>query len=59
LAQGLVSPGENVVLLVTGHGLKDIASASKGIRIPPPISADVEALNRAVRDGATDGPERR
>lgn len=59
LAQGLVSPGENVVLLVTGHGLKDIASASKGIRMPPPIPADVEALNQAVRDGATDGPEQR
>lgn len=44
LEQGLVSPKDEVVLLVTGHGLKDIASASKGVHVPSAIRPDVEAL---------------
>lgn len=44
LEQGLVSPQEEVVLLVTGHGLKDVTSASKGVRIPEPLRPDAEAL---------------
>ncbi len=44
LQQGLVTPKDDVVLLVTGHGLKDIASASKGVKIPSAIRPDAEAL---------------
>jgi threonine synthase len=35
---------EQVVLLITGHGLKDVEAAMKGIRIPPSIEPTVEAL---------------
>jgi threonine synthase len=37
-------PKEQIVLLITGHGLKDVEAASKSIRIPASIDPTVEAL---------------
>ena len=52
LEKGLLKTGETVVIINTGHGLKDIASAQKGValspapvhRIPPTLEAVVNCL---------------
>ena len=43
--QGLVDPGWSVVVLITGNGLKDIASAMKAVSEPSIISPDASALD--------------
>jgi threonine synthase len=43
-----VDPEEQVVVLVTGNGLKDVASAGRATREPPRIEPTVEALERAL-----------
>jgi threonine synthase len=48
LERGLVSPDERVVLLVTGHGLKDIAAAARGIEIAEAIPPRPEALRERL-----------
>ena len=40
----LLDRKEQIVLLITGHGLKDVEAAMKSIRIPPSIDPEVEAL---------------
>ncbi len=44
LSQGLVERGEQVVLLVTGTGLKDIPSATAGVQVPSPIPPSIESV---------------
>jgi threonine synthase len=39
-----LDPKEQIVLLITGHGLKDVEAASKSIRIPASIDPTIEAL---------------
>lgn len=46
LDEGLVSREERVVLLVTGTGLKDVASAQRRVAIPPAMPPDLAALER-------------
>ena len=41
-----ISPGEQIVLLVTGHGLKDIEAPLARVRIPEAIPPDLDALSR-------------
>jgi len=41
---GLLHRKEQAVLLITGHGLKDVEAAMKNIRIPASIEPTVEAL---------------
>jgi threonine synthase len=41
----LLDPREQIVLLITGHGLKDVDAAMKSIRIPPSIEPTLEALD--------------
>jgi len=41
----IVRGGENVVVLITGSGLKDIPAAQKKVSIPAPIKATEEGLN--------------
>jgi threonine synthase len=41
----LLSPREQIVLLITGHGLKDVDAAMGTIRIPASIEPRLEALN--------------
>jgi threonine synthase len=40
----LLEPREQIVLLLTGHGLKDVEAAMRKIRIPASIEPTVEAL---------------
>ena len=40
----LLHPKEQVVLLITGHGLKDVEAAMRNIRMPASIEPTVEAL---------------
>jgi threonine synthase len=44
LAEGLVSRGETVVLLVTGTGLKDVPAAARRVRVPKPVTPTLEAV---------------
>lgn len=37
---------EQMVLLITGHGLKDVEAAMRGVRIPTAIEATTEAIER-------------
>jgi threonine synthase len=39
-----LGPAEQIVLLLTGHGLKDVEAAMRNIRIPDSIEPTVEAL---------------
>jgi len=43
-ALDLISPGRRVVLLITGHGLKDIEAPLSRVRIPEAIPPDPDAL---------------
>jgi threonine synthase len=40
----LLDPKEQIVLLITGHGLKDVEAAMKSIRIPASIEPTIDAL---------------
>jgi threonine synthase len=59
--RGLVGPGERVVVLNTGSGLKDVASAMKAaegagieaIRIPPSLEAVERVMGERSPEGAT------
>ena len=49
---GLAGPREQVVVLVTGHGLKDVDAALRGVRIPAaiePTSAGLESAAGRIR----------
>jgi len=41
---GLLGRREQIVLLITGHGLKDVEPVMKTIRIPPSIEPTLDAL---------------
>jgi len=43
-ARGLVDPGERVVLLITGNGLKDIESARGAVTMPRPVPPEIAAV---------------
>jgi threonine synthase len=59
--RGLVGPGDRVVVLNTGSGLKDVASAMKAaegagieaIRIPPSLEAVERVMGERPPEGAT------
>jgi len=40
----LLDRKEQIVLLITGHGLKDVEAAMKNIRMPPSIEPTLDAL---------------
>lgn len=44
LAGGLVDRDERIVLVVTGHGLKDPAAVGRALRLPEPIDAQLDAV---------------
>ncbi len=48
VAEGMVEPDERVVVLLTGSGLKDIASAMKTVPQPPIIEPTLEAVKAAM-----------
>ena len=43
-AMGAIGPKAQVVLLITGHGLKDLDAALKSIRLPASVPATLEAV---------------
>ena len=48
VAGGLVDPGERIVILATGNGLKDIASARKAVGEPFVVDKDLADVRRVV-----------
>ncbi|MBX3081631.1 MAG: threonine synthase [Anaerolineae bacterium] len=46
--QGLVSPDDRVVLLLTGSGLKDVNSAMKSVGAGYPVAAEIADVRRVV-----------
>jgi threonine synthase len=48
LQEGALEAGSRVVCTLTGHGLKDPATASKLASLPEPVPATLEAVTRAV-----------
>ena len=47
--QSLVHPDERIVVLSTGNGLKDIASARKSVGEPMVVDKDLAAVKRALK----------
>ena len=48
LEEGLVERDERVVLMVTGNGLKDVATASRALTSPEPVEPTLEAIEERV-----------
>src|SRR5512136_1160130 len=48
VADGLVSPDERIVVLVTGNGLKDVASARKSVGEPFTVNKDLADVKRVA-----------
>lgn len=48
LREGRLEEGATLVLTLTGHGLKDPATAEKVAELPPPVPAALEAVARAA-----------
>lgn len=48
LREGRLEEGSTVVLTLTGHGLKDPATAERVAELPPPVPPDLEAVARAA-----------
>ncbi len=47
--QGRIDPDERVVVLATGSGLKDVATAIKAVAQPPVVSPDLADVRRVMR----------
>ncbi len=50
LADKHVDPDASIVLLVTGHGLKDVDAAMRGVVVPAPVPPDLESARKFLRD---------
>ena len=48
VADGLVNPDERIVVLVTGNGLKDVASARKSVGEPFVVNKDLNDVKQVV-----------
>ena len=48
LREDRLDPGSTVVLTLTGHGLKDPATAEKVAELLPPVPANLEAVAEAA-----------
>jgi threonine synthase len=48
VADGLVSPDERIVVLVTGNGLKDVASARKSVGEPFVVDKNLNDVKRVA-----------
>lgn len=49
VADGLVDPDERIVVLSTGNGLKDIASARRSVGEPMVVDKDLASVKRALK----------
>ena len=43
-----ISSNEQVVLLITGHGLKDVDAARQNLSVPAPVDPDIEAVRSFI-----------
>jgi threonine synthase len=50
LGERLLHGRESTVLLVTGHGLKDVDAALKGVTMPAPVHPDLESARKFLQD---------
>lgn len=48
VAQDLIKPLEQVVLLVTGHGLKDVDAAMRNLQVPAAVEPKLSAIDAAL-----------
>jgi len=48
LAEGVIRPGESVLVVITGNGLKDIESARRAGGDPIDVAPDIGSLERAL-----------
>ena len=48
VADGLVDPDERIVVLVTGNGLKDVASARESVGEPFVVNKDLNDVKRVA-----------
>lgn len=48
--RGEVSSGERVVVVSTGHGLKDIDAALQAVEAPKPLDCSIDAVRERIRD---------
>ncbi|HSL17210.1 MAG TPA: threonine synthase [Methylomirabilota bacterium] len=55
LDEGLVERGEQVVLMVTGTGLKDVESARRALSMPEPVPPELDAVAAALHQRSTRG----
>lgn len=54
MGAGMVDPGECIVLLVTGSGLKDVAAAAMGVERPSLVEPELDAVARRMSEIASD-----
>jgi threonine synthase len=52
LAAGIADADSGIVLLITGHGLKDIDAALHGVTMPRPVAPDLESVRAFLKDTA-------
>ena len=50
VTDGLVSPEERIIVVATGNGLKDIASARKAVGEPLVVGPDLEDVKRVLKN---------
>ncbi|MDZ7343826.1 MAG: pyridoxal-phosphate dependent enzyme, partial [candidate division KSB1 bacterium] len=50
IATGLIPSSATALVVITGSGLKDIQSVRRAMTMPEPIEADLEGLDRYLRD---------
>lgn len=50
LAEGIIDRDEEICIVSTGNGLKDIARARQSVAAPPPIPADVDVVRARLEE---------
>jgi threonine synthase len=53
MQESVISANDEIVLMITGHGLKDVATASGSIEVPEAIRPDTEALRERLEQAGT------
>ena len=48
--RGEVSPAERIVVLSTGHGLKDVDAALQAVEPPEPLDCSIDAVGERIRN---------
>lgn len=47
-----IASHERVVCILTGHGLKDPSSLTRGLRLPPPVTPNLQRIRKLIRKKA-------